>query len=538
MIRDCILQGITPVLPLEKVDAVVESLINKCLDHDPDMRPTIKDIKASEWFADIDWNSIRREYGPDITITLPTPDMITDIPTDMPSTIIAPDLSLSVSEAETEGELSLPWTHPYLSALTLDTPSPGTSTLASGHSAVLSHADRGSFVAARRVSFTPVRPRNPSPPSLPSSAGGGDALARWSHRHQDESFLPRLSEADGATRIGLGVCVSEFGTFLPEHAIALAPASAEDDDGSDDDYDGSDSDTSSPDMTLQDALALPIPLLVTPRGGANTPDVRAGGTLRERIPARLLRWRSSGLRDSLTASHGVPNSALPEPTWHGLDADPFRSSPPPASAPPLSGLPDDADADAGEGMGMGGASPQRLDATFRWSTVSLDIGAAPQPRALQVRRAALATLSQRLRERGRALLRHSRSSMLLPRPRLPTPPRVLRADEGEKEELTLGRGVRRIGLGIGYSVSPPAPPAVPGYALREDAVPAGCYAGLGRRRKSVGQLRLQLQVRAAAGRGESASFLGRSEEGEGEEGVLVLGHPVSGAVALAASGSI
>ncbi|KAI0248078.1 hypothetical protein BJV78DRAFT_844484 [Lactifluus subvellereus] len=212
------------------------------------------------------------------------------------------------------------------------------------------------------------RPRNPSPSLLPSSTGKGDTSTWRSQQPQQEeqlhqSFLPQLSEVDGALRVGLGVCVDEFGTFLSE---------GEDEWEEDEDSGGS------PRISLRGALALPIPLLVTPRPSES--DLRATpvpGLTRPRLPFHLLRWRSStgggaGGRDEAVGPHAEREQDVPELSWHGIDADPFRCSPPP-SVPTK-----EREAGGGGGGGGGGceepASSPRVDATFRWSTASLEVG--------------------------------------------------------------------------------------------------------------------------------------------------------------------
>ncbi|KAI9436128.1 hypothetical protein BJY52DRAFT_1230550 [Lactarius psammicola] len=155
--------------------------------------------------------------------------------------------------------------------------------------------------------------------------------------------------------------------------------------------------------------------------------------------------------------------------------------------------------------------------------------------------ATLTALTRRLREQGRALLRKSRSNVLLPRPRLPSPsapsptvpllrapPPLPQTTTSHEEVFALGDGdggVQRIGLGIGFSLpsrnpSPRLAVALqPVYTRREyneEAVPAGCYAGLGGRRgrkNATQQLGgadrpTQTRQRCESGPGPS-SYLGR-----------------------------
>ncbi|KAH9057391.1 hypothetical protein EDB87DRAFT_1106930 [Lactarius vividus] len=139
----------------------------QCLDRSPSKRPTIGQIKAFEWFADINWDDVSLAQGPDIPITLPTPDLSSEVPTDIPSTIIAPDSSLSSLGTEMEIERSLLWT-PARIGRPVGHVSPGATTIASGYSAILSHTDT--------TPWTSGRPRNPSPPSLLGTLSGGDTL--------------------------------------------------------------------------------------------------------------------------------------------------------------------------------------------------------------------------------------------------------------------------------------------------------------------------------------------------------------------------
>jgi hypothetical protein len=476
------------------------------------------------------WDDISLAQGPDIPITLPTPDSSSEVPTDIPSTIIAPDRSLSTLGTEIEIERSLLWTPARISK-PVGHVSPGTTTIASGYSAILSQKDTG-------------RPRNPSPPSFLGTPGGGDTPTLQLHQqHQEErfhrSFLPHLSEAGCGTGVGSSLCIDEFGTFLSENEHRL---------------EDSEDSGMSPEISLQDALALPIPLLITPR--ASEPDFHAAPFTRARLPSRLLRWRSSsgpGAARVTVHSHENREQESPELSWHGLDADPFRCSPPPP-------VPTE-ERVAGGGGCEDGASSRRVDTTFRWSTASLEMDPvlraheqddqsrnayAPAP---TMPFATLTALTRRLREQGRALLRKSRSNMLLPRPRLPSPsapsptipllpvPMPLpQAVTSREDVFTLGEGdggVQRIGLGIGFSLptrnSSPrlAVSLQPAYARREyseEAVPAGCYAGLGGRRgrKHTPQQRLEQlggtnrrRQRCESGPGRSSSWeLGRGLEVE------------------------
>jgi hypothetical protein len=114
--------------------------------------------------------------------------MTSDVPGGMPSTIIAPDLSLSTMDTEIEIERSFPWTPARISR-SVGLVSPGANTIASGQSAVLPHVPMAPLF--------PGRPRNPSPPSLPGSMGGGDTPTLQQQQKEEqinESFLPELSE--------------------------------------------------------------------------------------------------------------------------------------------------------------------------------------------------------------------------------------------------------------------------------------------------------------------------------------------------------
>jgi hypothetical protein len=518
---------------------------------------------------------------PDIRITLPTPDITSDVPGDMPSTIIAPDLSLSTVDTEIEIERSLPWTPARISR-SVGLVSPGANTIASGQSAVLSHV--------QRAPLFPGRPRNPSPPSLPGSTGGGDTPTLQQQQRgaqRNESFLPELSEGDCAIHVGLGVCVDEFGTFISEDEQELVDDSRADPGGS-------------PQISLQDALALPIPLLVTPR--TSEPEMRgfseSGGTP-SRLPARLFRWRGNSgagiARDMAVDSHGERDQGLPELSWHGLDADPFRCSPPP-SVPT-----EDRELSSGGGGTEGVicedvASSRRMDATFRWSTASLEMGVPPytmgdqhtHAHAHTMSFAGLSALTRRIREQGRALLRKSHSHIPFPRPRLPglssrphsrpPPPSPLPPPKAGFATALEGGGfgsVRRIGLGIGYSLpspgltpqqarttyspaSAPSPASVPPRrcSAREDGkgtVPAGCYAGLGggrrgKKRGATQQLQQQLEEQQQRERLKGADKSGTEGRAVCEpvpgsspcdsESVLILGNPgFGGAVALDATNS-
>jgi hypothetical protein len=517
---------------------------------------------------------------PDIRITLPTPDMTSDVPGDMPSTIIAPDLSLSTVDTEIEIERSLPWTPARISR-SVGLVSPGANTIASGQSAILSHVPMAPLF--------PGRPRNPSPPSLPGSTGGCDTPTLQRQQKEErinESFLPELSEGDGAIHVGLGVCIDEFGTFISEDEQGLVDDSRADPGGS-------------PQISLQDALALPIPLLVTPR----TSELELGGFSESgwtpsRLPARLFRWRGNAgagtARDVAVDSHGERDQGLPELSWHGLDADPFRCSPPP-SAPT-----EDRELSTGAGGTEGVicedvASSRRVDATFRWSTASLEMGVpphtmedqhndAPHAHAHTVSFAGLSALTRRIREQGRALLRKSHSRISFPRPRLPglssrphphrlphspMPPPM--ADFATAIEGGGLGSVRRIGLGIGYSL--PSPGLTPQQARGatyspasasprrsaaregvEGTVQAGCYAGLGggRRGKKRGatqqvgrQVEEQQQEQQERERVKGAADKSGKTDGRagceavtgaspcGSERVLILGNPgFGGAVAV------
>lgn len=583
MIRDCILNGHLPVAPLEEVDAAVKHVITKCLDRNPSKRPTIEQIKKFEYFAYIDWDNMFLGRVPDIWITLPTPDMTSDVPGDMPSTIIAPDLSLSTVDTEIEIERSLPWTPARISR-SVGLVSPGANTIASGQSAVLSHV--------QRTRLFPGRPRNPSPPPLPGSAEGGETPTLQQQQkgeQQNESFLPELSEGDGAIHVGLGVCVDEFGTFISEDEQGLVDDSRADPGGS-------------PQISLQDALALPIPLLVTPR--TSEPELRGfseSGWTPSRLPARLFRWRgnaSAGITQDLAVdSHGERDQGLPELSWHGLDADPFRCSPPP-SVPT-----EDRELSTGGGGTEGVlcedvASSRRMDATFRWSTASLEIGGVPPQtmgdqhnyaHAPTMSFAGLSALTRRIREQGRAFLRKSHSHISFPRPRLPglssrphpyrPPPSPLPPPMAGFATALEGGGfgsVRRIGLGIGYSLpgsgltpqqacaaysraSASSPTPVPPRRSTakkdgEGTVPAGCYTGLGggrrgkkrRATRQVLQQQLEEQQQRTRPKGADKSGTGGSARCEpvsgaspcDSESVLILGNPgFGGAVALDATNS-
>ncbi|KAI0307422.1 hypothetical protein B0F90DRAFT_1812912 [Multifurca ochricompacta] len=491
IVRDCILNGLSPVAPLEAVNPAIEHLIVKCLNRDPSKRPTVEEIQASEWFADIDWDGITLPCSSNIPITIPTPDLTPDVLADMPSIIVAPDLSHSTLDTEAEIERSLPWTPARINRPVVGLVSPGATTIASGHSVLLSHADMARFIGSR--------PQNPSPPSLPSSNGGGDTpkLKFQQSEEQGQSFLPQLSETEGTKRIGLGVCVDEFGTFLSEHER---------------EWGQEEESNESPQISLQDALALPIPLLVTPHM-CTPPD--QGLSSRSLLPARFFRWRNSSTsastaRDTGADSHVEREQELPELSWNGLDADPFRCS-------PLPSVPTE-----GQEVGRGGyedtASSRRVDVTFRWSTVSLEMG-LPQRiygnKHAHVHALSFATLTgltRRLCEQGRTLLRKSRSNVLLPRPRLPSPAVPSASPESfpsPPQPLTLSlrtaigyeenfSGMQRIGLGIGYSLPSPSPRQGLTAQLAgtictqthsqvarvdsEEAGVAGCYAGLGGRR--------------------------------------------------------
>ena len=451
------------------------------------------------------WDEISLAQGPDIPITLPTPDLSSEIPTDIPSTIIAPDRSLSTLGTEIEIERSLLWTPGRIGKVGRVS-SPGASTIASGYSAILSQTDTAPLISGR--------PRNPSPPSFLGTLGGGDTPTFQSHQtHQEEqfyrSFLPHLSEAGCGTGVESSLCIDEFGTFLNENVHRL---------------DNSENSGMSPEISLQDALALPIPLLITPR--ASEPDFYTVPLTRARLPSRLLRWRSSsgpGMAREITVhSHENREQESPELSWHGLDADPFRCSPP-TSVPTE-------EREAGGGGCEDRASSRRVDTTFRWSTASLEMGPpmraheqdnrnrTPHAHTPMMPFATLTALTRRLREQGRALLRKSRSNMLLPRPRLPSPSTPLPAIPlllvpppppqtvtSREEVFMLGvgdGGVQRIGLGIGYSLptrnpSPRLAVALqPAYARREygeEVIPAGCYAGLGGRRGRKNTTQQQLE---------------------------------------------
>ncbi|KAI9432607.1 hypothetical protein H4582DRAFT_2192282 [Lactarius indigo] len=526
-IRDCITSSsLSPIAPLEVADTAVEHLITRCLDRSPSKRPTIGQIKAFEWFADIDWDDISLAQGPDIPITLPTPNLSSEVPTDIPSTIIAPDSSLSSLGTEMEIERSLLWT-PARIGRPVGHVSPGAITIASGYSAILSHTDT--------APLTSGRPRNPSPPSLLGTLSGGDTpTLRSQQQHQEErSFLPHLSEAGCVTGVGSGLCIDEFGTFLSENEH---------------DREESEDSSRSPEISLQDALALPIPLLITPR--ASEPELHATqGLTRARLPARLLRWRSSSCagaeREVAVHPRGNGEQESPELSWHGLDEDPFRCSPPP-SVPT-------------EERETGGwedtASSRRVDTTFRWSTASLEMGpshehdfegrkAHAHPPTLPF--ASLTALTRRLREQGRALLRKSRSNVLLPRPQLPSPsapsptipllrapPPLPQTATSREEIFALGDGdggVQRIGLGIGFSLpnrnpSPRLAVALqPVFARREyseEAAPAGCYAGLGGRRGRKNATQQQLEQPGGADR--TTPCRQRRESGPGPSSYLGRG---------------
>jgi hypothetical protein len=446
-----------------------------------------------------DWEYICLARVPDIQITLPTPDMTPDLPGDMPSTIIAPDLSMSTVDTEMEIERSLPWTPARISR-PVDLVSPGATTIASGQSAVLSHGNRAPLF--------PVRPRNPSPPSLPgSTTGRGDAFTLQSQQGPKDvefhgSFLPELS-------------VDEFGTFLSEnepHEVAKHP-----------DLDSS----GSPEISLRDALALPIPLLVTPRASEiDLRAVRSPGTPTptSRLPARLFRWGNSSSASSPSAAATVNvlyererERGLPELSWHGLDSDPFRCSP--ALSVPSEIR--DAGHAGGDGEAMATAGSRRVDATFRWSSASVETEGLPyaighrheheheHERSHAMSFAGLGALTRRIRDQGRALLRKSRSSVFFPRARLaadspPPLPNLLPPPLGNTATVLegggLGGSMRHIGLGIGYSLPNPGSTAVPAQQahgifatahrreVREGTVPASCYAGLGgggRRKKGI-----------------------------------------------------
>ena len=235
----------------------------------------------------------------------------------------------------------------------------------------------------------------------------------------------------------------------------------------------------------------------------------------------------------------------------------------------------------------------RMDATFRWSTASLEMGVPPlttgdqhpYAHAHTMSFAGLSALTRRIREQGRALLRKSHSHIYFPRPRLPglslhphshthTPPlSPLSPPMAGFATAIEGGGfgsVRRIGLGIGYSLpSPgltpqqartpysPAPASSPtlvpprrSTALEDSkgTVPAGCYAGLGggrrgKKRGATQQLPEQERERpngaeesGTDGRAGCEPVLGASPCGS--ESVLILGNAgYGGAVAQDATKS-
>jgi len=325
-----------------------------------------------------------------------------------------------------------------------------------------------------------------------------------------QSFLPELGDTDGTLQVGLDMCVDEFGAFISD--LGREPAEVSDSGGS-------------PHISLQDALALPIPLLVTPRASeAELRTIRRQGMIPSGLPARLLCWRSGAsasiAQDVTLDTHADQEPVLPELLWHGLDADPFRCSPPPSVPTEVQEI--------GTRDGGGGredmASPRRMDATFRWSNASLELGMGDPQNAARhghshahtISFAALSALTRRIREQGRALLRKSRSNVLLSRPRphffsgsSPHPLSITYPPGGGATTALEGGvvfgSVRRIGLGIGYSlpspgpgssttrdgrvicgapayVSAPTPASAQWYAAHEDdegTVLAGCYSGLG-----------------------------------------------------------
>ena len=462
-----------------------------------------------------------------------------------------------------EIEQSLPWT-PARICRPVGLISPGANTIASGQSAVLSHEDRPPFF------LFPDRPQNPSPPSLPSSTGGGDTPTlqiglRQKEDQHHQSFLPELSEGDGTMHVELGICVDEFGRFLSEseqeHELT---------------EDADSNSGESQQISLQDALALPIPLLVTPRASelelCAVPRPGPGWTP-SHLPARLLRWRDSTstgasiARDLAVNPHTEREQRLPELLWHGLDADPFRCSPP----PPVPTEARELGASGGGGGREDVPNSRRMDATFRWSNASLEMGVAPHTAVgghshahahVTSFAAPLAALTRRIREQGRALLRKSRSNMVVPCPRLsnssrlhPSPPPPPLGSTAALEGGSFG-SVRRIGLGIGYSLPSPgltlqqarttsAPAASHRHTTREDseeAVPAGCYAGLGGRRrgKKNPALQLEQQERPEDAPKSADGRLACESESSGASpcdsgSVLILGNPdFGGAVAHAA----
>ena len=499
---------------------------------------------------------------PDIRITLPTPDMIPDVSGDLPSTIIAPDLSISTVDTEMEIERSLPWTPARISR-PVGLVSPGANTIASGQS------------AAFCTPLFPGRPRNPSPPSLPGSMEGGGTPTLHKQQEEEqlcESFLPELSEGDG---VGLGVCVDEFGTFISEDEQGLV-----------DDFRADLGE--SPQISLQDALALPIPLLVTPRTSERELRVVSeSGWTPSRLPARIFRWRGNTgagvVQDAVIDSNGEMEG-LPELSWHGLDVDPFRCSPPPSV--PIEDRELGASGEGTEGIFCEDvAGSRRMDTSFRWSTASLEMGVPPQTtgeqhnnaHAYTMSVAGLSALTRRIREQGRALLRksHSLAHISFTRPRLPglssrphpAPLSPLQPPVADVTTVLKGGGfgsVRRIGLGIGYSLPGPgltprtifsstsvsSPTSAPGRSSgREDGegtVPAGCYAGLGggwRGKKRGATQQLQQQLGEQRERGKGADEYGSEGRAACEpvpgaspcdsESVLILGNPgFGGTVAL------
>jgi hypothetical protein len=472
-------------------------------------------------------------------ITLPTPDLTPDVPADIPSTIIAPDLSLSTLDTEMEIERSLPWT-PAPICRPIGLASPGATTIASGHSAVLSHGDMVPPVVSR--------PQNPSPPSLPMIGESDTSTLRSQQQQQKgqlyQSFLPQLSVVDGALGDGSGATIDEFGAFLSEREHEWEEY--EEDSGG------------SSQISLRGALALPIPLLVTPRQSES--DLRATpgpGLTRPRIPVRLLRWRNStgaagARRDEVVRLHAEREQEMPEQSWHGIDLDPFRCSPHPS-------VPTE---ERETGSRQGGcrdppSGSPRVDTTFRWSTASLEMSVTPgvsghghgQAHAHTPSFTGLTALTRRICEQGRVLLRKSRSNIHLPRPRLlpgssprgPSP--LLPPLIGTAAAIEGGFGsLQHIGLGIGYSLpsrcssprrlSQPvratcAPTRARGHEAQKDteetALVAGCYTGLGGSRwaKKNG---------AQQQRGTSRPEPSPSDS----RGVLILGNPGFGGAAVPA----
>ncbi|KAA1468322.1 hypothetical protein DENSPDRAFT_878016 [Dentipellis sp. KUC8613] len=453
---------------------------------------------------------------------------------------------------------------------------------------------------------SPVLPSSTTPGPEPSAASKPQKpKAQPEPKPESPGPAPYTSvEAlamDTARGLGLGMDldlsldVDEFGMWLPDRETERARC--------DSDVLGARGGSRSPELSLRGALALPIPVLVLPREAEEKAKGRGRG---RKLKKR--RRESAFVRREGDASAGEGEEGeVPEICWNGHDRDLEDSAGSSTAGLPPSPLLEDPDISAGSIGLVAGAevTPSlKADKTFRWSALSSlsfnpaaaassssPVGPrlrrgkgngrthkskhAPPPIAYPVPYSIAEQMHRMQTHRGgiaggRRVLggivkKASKMSLLGGRGRD-------REEDGEENDggeekgaagaagrtgmevgrremlnasLGMGAGVRRVGMGIGYTramggaragVSPGRSVLLGGDG---DSVPAGCYGGFWGRKGRGEEVGGPMYVPAPAmGEYEGGSYVSRvtSSLAEGED----VGVPVGAGlgVSIMAGGSL